>query len=61
MCGDVRLGLALGKGRVRSFGGDSVPVYTVVNALHSLLFVFSGVKRSYTFGPAGGGYEDPVV
>ncbi len=20
----------------------------------------TGVKRSYTFGPAGGGYEDPV-
>lgn len=25
-----------------------------------LSILFAGVKRSYTFGPAGGGYEDPV-
>lgn len=35
---------------------------TLNNALtsDSLFHGLTGVKRSYTFGPAGGGYEDPV-
>lgn len=31
-----------------------------VHFFSSAIQYFPGIKRSYTFGPAGGGYEDPV-
>lgn len=47
---------------VTSFGSTNM---SVINSVLKYQFQFSfhcvpGVKRSYTFGPAGGGYEDPV-